>query len=132
MKICTTCKESKNPTEFHKDSRIKSGLRSSCKSCVSEWTAQQASKPPVLDPKVTHKSCPRCKREDNPHMHPVAHFGLARRRVDGRNSWCKRCCVEVSSAWQQTEVGKQKHSEAVTRYRRRNQNARIRSAVDGG
>ena len=132
MKACTTCKTKKELTDFHKDSRIKSGYRSSCKVCVSKWTAKQSEKEPVRDPKVTHKECPRCLRENRPHVHPVANFGLARRRVDGLNSWCKRCCVEVSSAWQQTDEGRRRHSEAVTRYRRRNQSARIRAATDGG
>lgn len=132
MKACTACKASKELTDFHKDNRIKSGYRSSCKACVSSWTAKQTEKKPVRDPKVTHKECPRCKREDRPHVHPISNFGLARRRVDGLNSWCKRCCVEVSSAWQQSDSGRQKHAEAVTRYRRRSQNARVRASSDGG
>jgi len=132
MKACTVCKKTKELTGFHKDGRIKSGYRSSCKDCVSKWTFEQTGKEPVRDPSITHKGCPRCERENRPYLHPVSNFGVARRRVDGLNSWCKRCCVEVSSAWQQTEVGKQKHAEAVNRYRQRAQTARLRSASDGG
>jgi len=132
MKTCTVCKAEKKVTEFHKDSRLKSGYRSSCKPCVSKWNAEQTTREPVRDPRITHKECPRCERENRPHTHPIANFGMARRRVDGLNSWCKRCCVEVSSAWQQSEAGKQKHAEAVTRYRRRHQSARIRANSDGG
>lgn len=36
MKECSRCKESKSPDDFHKSSRMKDGLQSSCKSCMAE------------------------------------------------------------------------------------------------
>lgn len=36
MKTCSRCKEDKPLDEFHKSSRMKDGLQSSCKSCMAE------------------------------------------------------------------------------------------------
>ncbi len=37
-KICTTCKQEKLLSDFHKDNRKKSGLRSYCKTCSRIYT----------------------------------------------------------------------------------------------
>ena len=36
MKNCSRCKEDKPVEEFHKSSRMKDGIQSSCKSCMAE------------------------------------------------------------------------------------------------
>ena len=36
MKTCSRCKQDKPLDEFHKSSRMKDGLQSSCKSCMAE------------------------------------------------------------------------------------------------
>ena len=64
------------------------------------------------------KGCPRCER-----VLSVESFGLARRMLDGKNSWCKACCSEATRAWQQTETGRMKHAEAVKRYREKKKRA---------
>lgn len=41
MKICIDCQQEKDEQEFHKDSRIKSGLSSKCKSCRKAEAARR-------------------------------------------------------------------------------------------
>jgi hypothetical protein len=48
MKICTTCKQEKNESQFSKDSRLKTGLRSQCKEChkktIDVWRTKNSEK----------------------------------------------------------------------------------------
>ena len=100
-KECTSCSKKLPLSSFHRDARSRDGRE------------------PVVDPLMTHKECPRCDREGRPSLLPLGAFGVARRRKDGKNSWCRSCCSEASLAWQKTEVGRLKHIEAVKRYRER-------------
>lgn len=118
-KACTACSKELPLSSFHRDARSRDGRRSRCSSCISSRAREDALKEPVVDPLMTHKECPRCDREGRPSLLPLRAFGVARRRKDGKNSWCKSCCSEASLAWQKTEVGRIKHIEAVKRYRER-------------
>lgn len=40
MKTCTKCKLEKTISEFNKSSKVKSGLRSSCRECDAQWNRQ--------------------------------------------------------------------------------------------
>jgi hypothetical protein len=77
----------------------------------------------VLDPSVTHKSCPRCERLGRESLLPIEDFGMARRMLDGKNSWCRVCCSEATGDWQRTDSGREKHADAVRRYRERQKRA---------
>lgn len=115
-KPCTVCKRTLSLASFHRDSRAKDGRRSRCSACISKQSRVDSEKPPVLDRKVTHMVCGRCEKAGRDYLLPVGEFGVARRRRSGRNSWCRSCCSEATCAWQQTEVGRRKHIEAVKRY----------------
>lgn len=47
MKKCSKCGIEKSTSEFHKDSRLKSGLRACCKECWSKHSKKYRSKPEV-------------------------------------------------------------------------------------
>ena len=128
-KACTTCGQTLPRAAFHRDGKAMDGRRSRCAACVSRVTAENSKKEPVLDPLVTHKDCPRCERLGRPSKHLLKDFGVARRRKDGKNSWCKKCCSEATSEWQRTESGRQKHIESVKRY---NEKRRRRSITHSG
>ena len=128
-KTCTVCKKKLSFELFHRDARSKDGRRPRCKRCISACAARDAKKPPEVDPTVTHKCCPRCERLERQSVHPVGEFGVARRRKDGRNSWCRACCTEVSGAWQRTESGRVKHIEAVKRYNEKKRRERLSSGA---
>lgn len=119
QKACTLCTKTLPLSLFHKDSRSKDGRRSRCAKCISKMSSEDSKKPPVLDASVREKECPRCKRMNRKSMHSLDDFGLARRRKDGKNSWCRQCCSEASGAWQRTEGGRLRHIEAVRRYNAR-------------
>ena len=129
VKACTTCKKTLPRESFHKDAKARDGRRSRCAACVAVLTAENSKKPPVIDPGVTHKNCSRCERLGRPSSHLLKDFGVARRRKDGKNSWCKRCCSEATSEWQRTESGRQKHIESVKRY---NEKRRRRDTTHSG
>ena len=129
-KACTRCGKVFSAEFFHKDKRSSDGRRTQCKECVSALSKEASLRPPVVAPGVTEKSCSRCKRLGRESVHPINDFGIARRRKDGRNSWCKKCCAESSSSWQKTKEGRLKHIEAVKRYNKKKRYRR--SEVDTG
>ena len=124
-KACTMCGETQPRESFHKDAKARDGRRSRCASCVAKVTSEASKTPPIVDPSVTHKDCPRCVRLDRPALHPIDGFGVANRRKDGKNSWCKRCCSEATSEWQRTESGRLKHIEAVKKYNEKRRRSRL-------
>ncbi len=44
MKMCSKCRDNKDASEFNKDRRSPSGLRSFCKACASAWQKQYRSR----------------------------------------------------------------------------------------
>ena len=95
---------------YHKDSRSKDGRRSRCAVCVSQRSKSASLRDPV-DDGLTEKECTRCNK-----VLPIESFGIARRRLNGRNSWCRECCSAATREWQRTPQGRLKHIEAVKRY----------------
>ena len=118
-KPCAGCGSVLSLSLFHKDSRAKDGRRSRCAACVAQTSRANSRKDPVMNPSVTHKVCRRCERLGKEALLPIDEFGIAKRMVDGKYSWCKGCCSEVSGAWLRSESGRRKHIEAVKRYRER-------------
>ena len=45
MRLCKKCGSTKEPTEFHKDTKRKSGLRSWCMTCTNRMNAKYANTP---------------------------------------------------------------------------------------
>ena len=127
-KACTSCKVVLPLTSFHKESRSRDGHRSKCSSCISTQAKLDSEKAPIVDSSVTHMPCARCKRLGRDWMLPVGDFGVARRRRNGKNSWCKQCCSETTCAWQKTEEGRRRHIEAVKRYNKRKRLGLVASA----
>ena len=86
-KVCTTCKETKDTSEFHKDKGNKDGLYSWCKSCVKENDrkrgAYYAANP---QPTPATKECSVCKETKD-----AAEFNKRKASPDGLMNKCKVC-----------------------------------------
>lgn len=95
-KVCTSCKQSKVITDFHKNKSTKDGLNYSCKLCVKEYyelskKQTEEDKQKIKEEKIkekeekkilpTSKVCKKCKTEKI-----IDLFGGS-----GYNSVCKEC-----------------------------------------
>lgn len=72
MKTCSRCKKAKEPSEFSKNSRTKSGLHSYCQQCSREKSREWARKNPER-----HKDNAKKWQQDNPDR--VAQHAFKRR-----------------------------------------------------
>lgn len=93
MYRCSTCKETKPESEFHRSRSVKRGFQYRCKECQNadcEVRRQQriANGPTVIK---TSKVCPRCNLEK-----PISQFGIYRSAADGHVSYCKPCWVIIT------------------------------------
>ncbi len=93
MKTCATCKETKEESNFNKDSYDKHGLHRRCKSCTNIYRRkyyknkqrkQKYNVKPYVNP--GHKICSNCQ-EDKDH----SFFGNDSRRKDKKQRVCRAC-----------------------------------------
>ena len=119
-KVCTRCRKRLSAELFHRDARSKDGRRSRCAVCTSVASRAASKREPGAQDGGNVKSCARCTR-----TLPLELFGVARRRLDGKNSWCKECCSRASLAWQRTPEGRVKHAAAVRRYNEKKRRERF-------
>jgi hypothetical protein len=60
---CSSCKESKPASEFHRDCNKPDGLRGRCRSCESvAGQVRRQSRHKTLEPTVESKKCRRCEQ----------------------------------------------------------------------
>jgi hypothetical protein len=92
-KLCTQCMLEKPAEAFHKDARIKSGLKSQCKSCVKirdsmRWRENNPKKPLAEKSRSTpiYRKCSVC----NVDLH-ITEFAQDRSRRCGYGYICKEC-----------------------------------------
>ena len=90
-KICSKCKNERTKDDFHKNSYTKTGLYSSCKSCVSEdYKIKYVCKKIVIKTSPGCKICSKCKIEI-----PINMFHKSKPNKDGLYSSCKLCKHKV-------------------------------------
>lgn len=92
-KRCTSCRELKPATEFHKNRSTVSGLASSCKECMRDHARNRAGRKrpfkarKVYPPAVPGmKYCRHCDEEK-----PLPAFYKSPVTSDGHASWCRDC-----------------------------------------
>ena len=92
-KQCSKCKQTKETSCFHKDSRAKDGLDTRCKPCKSEYDKKRHEKRKKnrleeTDLPEGHKRCahPSCNQ-----VLPLSHFQSTVNRRTKLTAWCKRC-----------------------------------------
>ena len=105
LKLCPTCKQTKDLTEFNKNKNRKDGYQRECRECCHTHhnTHYQNKKSPRLKEnlKENHKICTNCKKElllDNFNKQKGGRFG-----VSGE---CKICLFNRNKIWRENK-GKQ-------------------------
>ncbi len=91
-KQCSTCKQTKEASCFHKDSGKKDGLRSQCKPCVSEYNKKLSEKRKKNRLEETlpegHK---RCSNATCNQVFPLSHFQSTVNRRTKLTTTCEKC-----------------------------------------
>jgi len=85
-KLCSTCGNMLPFSSFSKQSRNKSGLRSSCKACLQKISGKKPRKPVIFDIDLELKSCSVCDE-----LLPFSRFYNGSKCVGGLSSKCKSC-----------------------------------------
>lgn len=94
-KQCSRCGETKNVTEFYRDSRAKSGRAASCKTCRTKENREyrernreaiKARQHAYNAKRTPRKTCTKCYETK-----PKTQFAKDRRKQDGLSPICKKC-----------------------------------------
>lgn len=110
MLVCIKCKESKDESEFYKNSFRKTGYSQDCKSCVKEYRATRDDSPRghISARKSGHKVCRKCLI-DKPVSEFRPHTG------GGYKSWCRACDRAYTKEWNSTHPPKIKERKQKRR-----------------
>lgn len=106
-KACSKCKLIKPLSEFHKASKRKLGIRSSCKECNK--------KPIKIKPEKTHKKCYDCKQ-----IKILNEFNVCNRNKDKKSSLCRICSKIQGELYRQKEENKVKAKLYKKQYKNNN------------
>ena len=107
-RICKTCKEEKNITEFPKNKNGKDGYESTCKTCKKIKTLERLEKNRTDLP--SEKVCNTCKK-----LLPIENYSVNNNLKFGRSNRCKECDKKVWSVYK--EANKERiNREYVERY----------------
>ena len=107
-RICKTCKEEKNITEFPKNKNGKDGYESTCKTCKKIKTLERLEKNRTDLP--SEKVCNTCKT-----LLPIENYSVNNNLKFGRSNRCKECDKKVWSVYK--EANKERiNREYVERY----------------
>lgn len=87
-KRCSTCKQDKFVSEFHKNKGAVDGFNNVCKLCIRELNASLRARRKAIPPEVavTEKVCKGCGT-----LKPADAFAVDKARADGRLYRCKEC-----------------------------------------
>jgi sugar-specific transcriptional regulator TrmB len=106
MKICTTCKKQKQPSEFHRQTKGKNGLQSVCKVCVAErqkiYRAENLEKLRETNRRWYHDNVERAKKTSRKYH---------KENKDKVRELCKKWCEE------NPEKAREKRLKAGRKYR---------------
>lgn len=93
-KRCSTCKEIKPLSEFHKNKSTKDGLQKSCKNCMKKVRAKHKEKNKAKAPPIETelKHCSSCKE-----LKLYSEFYKCRTKKDGYHCQCKKCMAKYNS-----------------------------------
>lgn len=94
-KVCSSCKQLRQTSEFSRNPDTKDKLRSQCRSCIRLYRQSTA----VNVPKVQEKQCRRCRKVKSAH-----HFTRKRSCSDGLRSWCKACIRDGSRSQRRSQL----------------------------
>ncbi len=98
-KQCSTCKQTKEASCFHKHSKAKDGLQSQCKPCVLEYSKKRAEKRKKNRLEETlpegHK---RCSNATCNQVFPLSHFQSTKNRRTKLTAWCKKCRASLKKS----------------------------------
>jgi len=107
-RICKTCKEEKDITEFPKNKNGKDGYESTCKTCKKIKIAERLEKNKTN--LQSEKVCNTCKR-----LLPIENYSVNNNLKYGRSNRCKECDKKVWSVYK--EDNKERiNKEYVERY----------------
>jgi hypothetical protein len=92
-KQCSTCKQTKEASCFHKDSRKKDGLVTRCKPCFSEYKKKRHEKRKKnrLEETDLPEGSKRCANACCNQVLPLEHFQSTYSRRTKPTAWCKKC-----------------------------------------
>lgn len=85
MKVCTTCQEVKESTEFNNDKSRVDGLDARCKSCRSELN-RKYKREYAPDPNLKEQECRKCGK-----VKPIEQFYKSKTYRTGYATGCKEC-----------------------------------------
>lgn len=114
-RICTTCKEEKHFSSFHKNNRTKHGICARCKDCYSKITKAERLEERLkrLETKnntplsiETHRVCTKCKVNK-----PFSEFIKAKGRKYDITSKCKPCYNEHQRGYRKLKQDRLKNPE---------------------
>lgn len=116
-KQCGSCREVLPRSAFHKDLQKRDGLNAYCRGCRARdrraATPHALRKRPNARRTAHGKDCPRCGLSK-----AWADFGNNATARDGHQSYCRRCCTEVSAetAERQKVVHAARYAEKLARF----------------
>jgi len=91
-KQCSTCKQTKETSCFHKDSKAKDGIRSQCKPCASEYNKKRAEKRKNIRTEETvPRGYKRCALPSCNQVLPLSHFQSTHSRRTKLTTRCEKC-----------------------------------------
>lgn len=112
-KICSSCKEEKDDSQFGKSPRYKSGLTSQCKACQYDaskrWKAKRREGFEERLRSDGEKRCNRCEKTK-----PRTEFHIDSTKSDGRKNVCQKCAC----GWQQSRYLGPEHEVLKEQFRR--------------
>lgn len=115
-KTCSKCKNSKQFSEFKKDTRNKDGLQSACTSCHKDYQRKRREqiRSGVGVKQVVEKRCNRCKE-----VKPSNLFYKDSACADNLSTLCKVCRNDSMQAWR--ENNRDKYNKNMRDFRANNQ-----------
>ena len=124
-KRCPRCLEVKSAAQFYVSKKRPDGLSSYCRTCQVADAKSRYVEHPRWKASEGSKYCPKCDT-----VKPLEQFGANRKNGDGKQNYCKPCCVasvtasrrrnpaahrQASKAWRDANPGH--HADLNARWR---------------
>jgi hypothetical protein len=108
---CYKCGKVKPISEFHSDTRSRTGIVRTCKECISTYARQYHAAHQYSPTAIKTKKCSRCKL-----VKPISEFAISKYNKLGYASQCKKCYNAAHKVFSKEHPTHNSEAQVKSRY----------------